>query len=170
MESVTTKNVIGIDGGTLAEHVACAEVGVVIAVVDFILWRNIQDPVTLAQLIRVGFAIHSLDRIIIRDGIEVVNNRLNGVGPEIILVSRIPATMGVEVRSSPGGQEFGFRVAVCNGELFVIIFAVGIDALLQVEFALGDVIGDGDRDGTAAVDAGIGDGFYGPVDLDDLEV
>ena len=125
----------------------------------------------MARVTRVGVAIHSPDHFIVRDGIEVVDNKLNRAGPEIILVSLIlVATIKADVRSSPGGQEFGFRVAVCNGELFVIIFAVGIDALLQVEFAVGDVIGDGDGDGTAAVDAGIGDGFDGAVDLDDLEV
>ena len=121
-------------------------------------------------MIRVGVAIRRLDgKVIIHDGVEVVDNKLDGVRPEIILVMFIFVAIIADVRSSFGGQVFGFREAESNGETFVTICAVGIDALLEVEFALEDVVGDGDGDGTGVIYVGIGDGLNSVVNSDDLE-
>lgn len=102
----------------------------------------------------------------------VVDNDLrNGAGSEIVLVKLIVTTMVADVRSSEGGQGFGFQVAVSNGSTFSSIRAIEHGSLLEVEFALGDV-GDGDGDGMGVVNVdagGIGGGLNGVADTDDLE-
>ena len=76
----------------------------------------------------------------------------------------------VDVRSSDGGQFFGFREAVCDGHMFFIIVAVDFKGVIGVELTLGEVVGDGDGDGTGVVDVDIGYGLNGAVEPDDLEL
>ena len=73
------------------------------------------------------------------------------------------------MRSGDVDQFFGFRESVYHVKSFGNITAFDPGGAPGVEFAPGDVIGDGDGDGTVVVGAGIGDGFDGPVGLDNLE-
>ena len=104
----------------------------------------------------------------IRDGGEVGINLVNGVGPEITLVSRMVSTTFFEELSSGGSQSFGVLKGAKEGHLIFNIWTVDHPALPEVEFALGDAVGDSDGDGMGVVDLdtnGIGGGLIGVVEI-----
>ena len=76
-----------------------------------------------------------------------MDNIQSAAGPEIALVDQIVRTVFSDVRRSGSGQESDVHVGGINGPAFVCIVALEYGALLEVDFALGVVVGhsDGDR-------------------------
>ena len=108
---------------------------------------------------------------LVRDGVEVVDNPLSETIPEIFLVVLI-GTMAPNVRRSLRGQLFGVQEAQKNRPFFPKVRAVDCHTLLEAELALGDVVGDGDGDGSSLFgidNNGIRDGLVGVVEPGDLE-
>ena len=104
-------------------------------------------------------------RFIVQDGFEVLHNGLDGVGPEIIIVSRIFVTEKLNVEQSVVYQALALCEAVFEELSLGSVLAGDTGALFEVEFALGDAIGDGDGNGTGIGDVGLSD----PVEPDDSE-
>ena len=105
------------------------------------------------------------------DPVKVGNNIRSGVISEIIFVNLVLSATILDVRNSSLGHPSGFPDAGDNEEHFFLIITVDLSALLEIEFALGDV-GDGDGDGTGFSDVGrgdIGDGHNVAFEPDDLE-
>ena len=78
-------------------------------------------------------------------------------------------TRTVDELNSGFGQDLGSQVAEYKEVILFGILAFGVDALLEVESALGDVVGDGDGDGMCVVDVDIGVDLHGVVSPDHLE-
>ena len=98
-----------------------------------------------------------------RDGRELFGNVLSGVVPEITGVKRIMMRLNiVDVRSGRLGQVIDVRQGGLYDLAIFVIIAFNCGALLEVEFALGDV-GYGDGDGIGGV------GLDGVVESDYLE-
>ena len=142
-----------------------------IAVVDNRVVPAISDIGRLATFVLVRATHSPRGPFLIRDGPEVGNDPLRGVGLEKLLVNRI-AFMLFDVRNSGGGQGFGIQEAEKNGPLMASIWAVDYHALLEVGFVLGEVVDDGDGDGRGVIDvnaSGIGHGLNDIIEPGDLE-
>lgn len=114
-------------------------------------------PITRSELTAIALVVgvratqNNAGVALIRDGGEVGNNVLNGAGSEIVPVKLISVS-GLDVLSSDVGHGFGCQVAQSNGITFGSIIAFECGALPEVESPFGNLVGDGDGDGTGGVD------------------
>ena len=132
----------------------------------------ISDNATMAFVHRVRAAQGPCGRILVCDRVERVDNSLNVVVFEIRFESRIATTTAANISRSLGGQGFGFCEGSRNERGFGGVIADDLVALIEVEVALGNVIGDSDGDGTGIGDVetrGIRDGLDNVIEPDDLE-
>ena len=108
----------------------------------------------------------------IHDGGEVGINLVNGVGPEITSVIRMFSAVSFEKPNSGDSQGFRVQRASKEGQSTVTWWTVCYPAFLDVEFALGDALGDSDGDGMGVADIdsdGIRGGLIGVFEPNDLE-
>ena len=117
-------------------------------------------------IMRWARAIQSDPTIHILDGFEVGENQILGESPEITPINRITSTLNTDIPTSRGGQGVDIPGGAQHAPISVFIcvyIALDCGALLEVQFALGDIVAHGDRDRMGGV------GLNGVVESDDLE-